>query len=108
MLDKLRSFFGRKTKEETGDAASPPTQDVASAPDHVKAREHLDEERRALLTKTAFAVYNSLSYDAPVHPDEILLEGIGADSISAELITMEVLGFVTLTAGGCYVKNENV
>ena len=108
VLDKLRGFFGRKTKEADAAVPSPQTQSAMVAPDPKQTREHLDGERATLLSQTAFAVYSSLSYDTPVHPDEITLDGIGAESVSAELITMEVLGFVTLTAGGCYVKNENV
>ncbi len=103
VLQKLRSFF-------TGEATSPKaSHEAAETPDGEREakRTRLDEERKRSLSKESYAIYDSLNYDTPVHPDEIMLETIGADVASAELIAMEILGYVTLTAGGCYMKNEN-
>lgn len=106
VLDRLRRFFSGKNKEESEDPSpnTPPAQPMAREED-VTAR--LDAERQAVLSPAAAAVYGSLHYDIPTHPDEISVEGVGADTVAAELITMEVLGFVVSVPGGCYIKNKN-
>ena len=104
IFGRLKSIFGGEGKEK-------PAEDKISEEKReqdVKAlRKALDEERRALLSPEAYTIYDTLHYDTPTHPDEISLLGIGADAIVAELITMEVLGYVAFMPGGCYVKNEN-
>lgn len=105
VLDRLRRFFAGKGEQETASVAPAPSVEEKST---AEATARLDEERRALLSPVASAVYGALSYETPVHPDEISLEGIGADTVAAELITMEVLGFVLSVPGGCYIKNKNV
>lgn len=105
VLQKIRSFFTGETSPQSK------KREYIAQEVPVEARsslhERLDEARKRELSSETYAIYDSLSYDTPIHPDEIELATVGADTISSELIAMEVLGYVTLTAGGCYLKNEN-
>ena len=99
VIGKIRSVFGGESKD-TRDGDDP----RKKSKEEYRAR--LDSERREILSKTAYAIYEKLNYETPVHPDEIELDSVGADVIVAELVTMEVLGCVVAEAGGHYLKNE--
>lgn len=103
VFERLRRAFGGNTVN-VNQSQEKRAEKCEQNKDALHAR--LDEERKALLSDSAYAVYESLSYEIPRHPDEILLDTVGADAVAAELITMEVMGHVTLTPGGCYLKNE--
>ena len=102
VIEKIRNVLGTDSKSTNNNKANDNIrQDVESK------RRSLDEERRELLSKTAYAIYEKLDYQVPRHPDEIEITSMDASVISAELITMEVLGCVDAVAGGRYIKNEN-
>lgn len=104
VLQRLRGLFVGDANSSLGRA---PSGGALPVDDREAKRARLDAERKLLLSREGYAIYESLTYDTPIHPDEIELETVGADVAAAELITMEVMGYVTLTAGGCYLKNEN-
>ena len=104
LLERLRGFFGSDTKQPKRSECMPK---ATEACDSVTARRlSLDEERRSTLGKTEYTIYERLSYDEPKHPDE-LADGISVGEVASMLVTMEILGCVTLGPGGCYLKNEN-
>ena len=102
VIEKLRGVFGNESKSPSS------TRRAGNSVREDKAAQLrlLDEERRLMLSKTAYAVYEKLDFRTPRHPDEIEIASMGPDAIVAELITMEVLGCVIAVAGGCYIKDE--
>lgn len=103
LIERIRGFFGGEDK--TANHANPPVEAKREA-STADARHMLDEARRNLLDESQYTLYEQLSYDDPKHPDELAGEKSVGDVASA-LVLMEVLGCVTLVAGGCYLKNEN-
>lgn len=104
-LQKIRRFLGGEPEEQKSPTALP-TEAVAPT-DKAALRCALDEQRRKDLSPYEYAIYEKLSYDAPKHPDELSDDASVVNAISAQLVMMEVLGCVTLVAGGSYLKNEN-
>lgn len=102
LMERIRGFFGGEDKA----LKASPHPVSQTAPSDGDQRRVLDEARRNLLDEAQYALYERLSYDDPKHPDELASEKTVGDVASA-LVLMEVLGCVTLVAGGCYLKNEN-
>ncbi len=102
-LQRMKSLFGadaakdeEKTKLSEEDAEK----------DRELARRLLDEKREKELSREYYSVYKCLNYDLPSHPDEILVENMRVEDISSVLVTLEVLGCVSIMPGGGYLKNE--
>lgn len=107
LFQRLRGFFTGDAKAEKAEKQEEYIPPASKASDSADARRlALDEERRALLGKEEYKVYERLSYDQPKHPDE-LADGLSVGDVASMLVMMEVLGCVLLAPGGCYLKNEN-
>ena len=104
-LQKLRRLLGGTSEEK--ETLTPLPTEVTAPNDKEAVRLALDEKRRKDLSPEEYAIYEKLSYDEPTHPDELSNDASAVNEISARLVMMEVLGCVTLVAGGSYFKNEN-
>ncbi len=106
LVQKIRRIFGAKAEaEET--KASPEPLTAENPVDSAEIRRALDEERRKKLSPFEYSIYEKLSFDDPKHPDELSSRALAIKDISAQLVMMEILGYVTLVPGGRYLKNEN-
>ena len=104
LLERIRGIFAGDSK--TSKAENPLPTDGGMCDTAQARRALLDEQRCSTLGVREQKIYHLLSYDDPKHPDELAGEFSVAD-VASMLVTMEVLGCVTLVSGGCYVKNEN-
>lgn len=103
LLERIRGFFGGEQKFSKTAPILPKEEKQETKKTR---REALDAERRSLLGEQDYALYARLSYDDPKHPDELAGERNVGD-VASTLVTLEILGYVTIAAGGCYLKNEN-
>lgn len=102
-LQKMKNLFGSDAEKEEENT---PLTEQASEKDRENARRLLDEKRKNELSAEDYSVYRCLNYDLPSHPDEITVEDMRVSDISSILVALEVLGCVTITPGGGYLKNE--
>ena len=104
LIERIRGLFSTETKM----TKVSPKVDRETSKETLTGdrRQILDEERRNLLDKAQYALYEQLSYDEPRHPDQLAGEG-DVGNVASMLVIMEMLGCVTLAAGGSYLKNEN-